>query len=118
MPEFRVYIPESKSGVMYQFKEQFGKEGSSMIVTFMEEALTGKSVAPENPEAETARTYVSPSAISRQILSRTRTRSLSPKSIHRFSIVINGVDILISKTWVTLLLRMIRVAYINIFWLI
>ena len=57
MPDFRVYVPESKSGIMYQFKEQFGKEGSSMIVTFMEESLTGKSAAPKNPEAETARIF-------------------------------------------------------------
>lgn len=57
MPEFRVYIPESKSGVMYQFKEQFGKEGSSMIVTFMEESLTGKMADTENQGAETARIF-------------------------------------------------------------
>ena len=57
MPEFRVYIPESKSGVMYQFKEQFSKEGSSMIVTLMEESLIGKAITDENQGAETARTY-------------------------------------------------------------
>lgn len=57
MPEFRVYIPESKSGVMYQFKEQFGKEGSPMIVTFMEESLTGNVADPKNQGAETARIF-------------------------------------------------------------
>ena len=57
MPEFRVYIPESKSGVMYQFKEQFGKEGSPMIVSFMEESLTGKSAVPEKGEEKAARIY-------------------------------------------------------------
>lgn len=57
MPEFRVYVPESKSGIMYQFKEQFGKEGSPMIVTFMEESLTGNVDASENLEAKTSRIY-------------------------------------------------------------
>ncbi len=42
MPDYRVYVPESKSQVMYQFKEQFGKEGSSMVVNFMEGSLIGK----------------------------------------------------------------------------
>ncbi|ABN07626.1 hypothetical protein Mlab_1461 [Methanocorpusculum labreanum Z] len=57
MPEFRVYVPESKSGIIYQFKEQFGKEGSPMIVNFMEESLTGNVAAPENLKAKTARIY-------------------------------------------------------------
>ncbi|WP_319378821.1 hypothetical protein [uncultured Methanocorpusculum sp.] len=57
MPDFRVYVPESKIRVMYQFKEQFGKDGSPMIVTFMEESLNGNVAAPENQEEKTARIY-------------------------------------------------------------
>ena len=52
-----MYVPESKSQVMYQFKEQFGKEGSSMVVNFMEGSLIGKKITVENKNAEIARLY-------------------------------------------------------------
>ena len=39
MPDFKIYIPEAKVAVLYQYKEQFGKDGSGMIMTFMENAL-------------------------------------------------------------------------------
>jgi len=57
MPDFRVYVPESKAAVMYQFKEQFGKEGSPMVLNFMEESIMGKEITAENMGAEIARVY-------------------------------------------------------------
>ena len=40
MPDYKIYIPEAKAPVMYQFKEQFGKESSGMILSFMETSLS------------------------------------------------------------------------------
>ena len=39
MPDYKVYIPEAKAPLLYQYKEQFGKDASNMIVGFMENAL-------------------------------------------------------------------------------
>ena len=39
MPDYKVYIPEAKAPLLYQYKEQFGKDASNMIVGFMENAI-------------------------------------------------------------------------------
>ena len=39
MPDYKIYIPEAKAPVLYQFKEQFGKDASGMIVDFIENVL-------------------------------------------------------------------------------
>lgn len=57
MPDYRVYVPETKASVLYQFKEQFGKEGSPMVVNFMEAAITGKEITAENMGTEISRVY-------------------------------------------------------------
>lgn len=41
MPDYKIYIPEAKTAVLYQYKELFGKGGSGMIVGFMENAVGG-----------------------------------------------------------------------------
>ncbi len=41
MPDYKIYIPEAKAPVMYRFKEQFGRESSGMILSFMETSLSG-----------------------------------------------------------------------------
>ncbi len=52
MPDYKVYIPEAKAGVLYQYKEQFGKDASAGIVVFMEKALAGTSqIGRKNPAA-------------------------------------------------------------------
>ena len=43
MPDYKVYIPEAKAGLLYQYKEQFGKDASAGIVAFMEKALANTS---------------------------------------------------------------------------
>jgi len=40
MPDYKVYIPEAKAPLLYHYKEQFGKDASGMIVSFMEQSLT------------------------------------------------------------------------------
>ena len=49
MPDYKVYIPEAKAPLLYQYKEQFGKDASSMVVGFMETALA--AAAKQNPAA-------------------------------------------------------------------
>ena len=49
MPDYKIYIPEAKAPVMYQFKEQFGKESSGMILSFMETSLSRDPV-PQKAE--------------------------------------------------------------------
>ncbi|NCB27675.1 MAG: hypothetical protein EOM62_19820 [Bacteroidia bacterium] len=50
MPDYKVYIPEGKAPLLYQYKEQFGKDASTMIVAFMEKALAGTSqIGRQNP---------------------------------------------------------------------
>jgi len=52
MPDYKVYIPEGKAPLLYQYKEQFGKDASGMIVAFMENALTNTSqIGRQNPAA-------------------------------------------------------------------
>jgi len=57
MPDYRVYIPEAKAPVLYQFKEQFGKDGSPMVVNFMEERLTAAGQTSGNKETEISRIF-------------------------------------------------------------
>ncbi len=55
MPDYKVYVPEAKAAVLYQYKEQFGKGGSGMIVGFMENALANTDkTGRQNPVASTA----------------------------------------------------------------
>ena len=52
MPDYKVYIPEGKAPLLYQYKEQFGKDASGMIVGFMEKALENiASIGQQNPAA-------------------------------------------------------------------
>ena len=55
MPDYKVYIPEGKAPLLYQYKEQFGKDASSMIVSFMENALANTTGQP-NPAASAPET--------------------------------------------------------------
>ena len=57
MPDYKVYIPEAKAPILYQYKEHFGKNASCMVVEFMENSLTGKETAAENMGAEISRVY-------------------------------------------------------------
>ena len=50
MPDYKVYIPEAKAGLLYQYKEQFGKDASPMIVGFMEQSVDQTPKLRENPE--------------------------------------------------------------------
>ena len=55
MPDYKVYIPEAKAPLLYQYKEQFGKDASPRIVAFMEKALTNAGqIGRQNPAASTA----------------------------------------------------------------
>ncbi|HJJ30112.1 MAG TPA: hypothetical protein O0W87_03850 [Methanocorpusculum sp.] len=52
MPDYKVYIPEAKAPLLYQYKEQFGKDASAGIVAFMEKALANTaSIGQQNPAA-------------------------------------------------------------------
>lgn len=52
MPDYKVYIPEAKAPLLYQYKEQFGKDASSMVVGFMEKALENTAfTGKQNPAA-------------------------------------------------------------------
>ena len=57
MPDYKVYIPEAKAPLLYQYKEHFGKNASVMVVEFMENALMGKEITAENMAAEISRVY-------------------------------------------------------------
>jgi hypothetical protein len=52
MPDYKVYIPEAKASVMYRFKEQFGRESSGMILSFMETSLSADP-EPKKTKADT-----------------------------------------------------------------
>jgi hypothetical protein len=57
MPDYKVYIPEAKAGLLYQYKEQFGKDASPMIVGFMEQSVVQTPKIRENPEETTRFIY-------------------------------------------------------------
>ncbi len=57
MPDYKVYIPEAKAGLLYQYKEQFGKDASPMIVGFMEQSVIQTPKIRENPEETTRFIY-------------------------------------------------------------
>ncbi len=53
MPDYKIYIPEGKAAVLYQYKEQFGKDASGMIVSFMENTVRNSgSPEPKNSSAD------------------------------------------------------------------
>jgi len=54
MPDYKVYIPEAKAPLLYQYKEQFGKDASVMIVGFMENALAGAGQIEQKKPAATS----------------------------------------------------------------
>ncbi|WP_319378212.1 hypothetical protein [uncultured Methanocorpusculum sp.] len=68
MPDYKVYVPEAKAAVLYQYKEQFGKGGSGMIVGFMENAVGGAREGPV-PIDEVYHTYFGDIENERQFLS-------------------------------------------------
>ena len=39
MPDYKIYVPEAKAPILYQFKEQFGKDASGMIADFIETSV-------------------------------------------------------------------------------
>lgn len=53
MPDYKVYIPEAKAPLLYQYKEQFGKDASGMVVGFMENALANASAASSSKDPAT-----------------------------------------------------------------
>ena len=57
MPDYKVYIPEAKAGLLYQFKEQFGKDASPMIVGFMEQSIVQTPKIREKPRETTRFIY-------------------------------------------------------------
>ena len=68
MPDYKVYVPEAKAAVLYQYKEQFGKGGSGMIVGFMENVVGGTREGPV-PIDEVYHTYFGNIENERQFLS-------------------------------------------------